>query len=234
MKHILLKYPTRQRPEKFMSNLNSYLNKASGKHKITVIISMDTDDALLNNEHVRQFLESKNTDNVIVSFFYGESRGKIHAINRDIPNSSWDILISTADDMEPVENNWDDIIVNDMFSFFPDLKGSLNYDTDPRLDHKGPEGYKTLITLPIIGRTLYNLFGYVYHPDYKSEWCDNEQTEVFESLGVLKHIKRRPIIHKWFENQDSLMARNMQIGSNYDKQMYMNRKSSGFPTITQK
>jgi hypothetical protein len=74
----------------------------------------------------------------------------------------------------------------------------------------------------------------VYHPDYKSEWFDNEQTEVFESLGVLKHIKRRPIIHKWFENQDSLMARNMQIGSNYDKQMYMNRKSSGFPIITQK
>ena len=130
--------------------------------------------------------------------------------------------------MEPVEDGWDDIIVQDMMREFPNQYGALNYNNDPRLEEKGAEGYKTLITLPVIGRKLYDKFGYIYHPDYKSEWCDNEQTEVFESLGVLRHINRRPIIHKWAENQDALMHRNMQVGWNHDRQTYARRKAANF------
>jgi hypothetical protein len=228
-KTILLKYPTRQRQLKFFENLINYLNKASGKHDIRVVVSMDTDDAEMNTDEVKEGLASLCEDFVFISYNYGPSLGKINAINRDVPDDHWDILIATADDMEPVEDDWDDIIVQDMTQEFPDLCGALNYNNDPRLEAKGAEGYKTLITLPVIGRKLYDKFGYIYHPDYKSEWCDNEQTEVFETLGVLRHINRRPIIHKWAENQDALMQRNMQIGWNHDRQTFINRKASGFP-----
>lgn len=227
-KTILLKYPTRQRQLKFFENLINYIDKASGKHDIRVIVSMDTDDAEMNIDEVREGLASLCENFVFVSYHYGPSLGKIHAINRDVPDDHWDILIATADDMEPVEDDWDDIIVQDIVREFPDLNGALNYNSDPRLEEKGAEGYKTLITLPVIGRKLYDKFGYIYHPDYKSEWCDNEQTEVFESLGVLRHINRRPIIHKWAENQDSLMHRNMQIGWNHDRQTYAKRKANSF------
>ena len=148
--HILLKYPTRNRPIKFMNNLNAYLDKASGKHKITIVVTMDIDDS------------------------------------------------------------------------------SMNFNNDPRLEAKGREGFKTLITLPVIGRKLYDRFGYIYHPAYKSEWCDNEQTEVFEELGVLRHIDRRPIVHRWAENQDALMQRNMQIGASVDREVYQHRKTINF------
>ena len=176
--HLLLKYPTRNRPIKFMQNLNAYLQKASGKHKITVVVTMDIDDSSMNNNPMRYFLTNKIGDNVDVSFSYGKSEGKISAINRMVPTTDWDIVVSTADDMEPVEDEWDDIIVQDMVREFPDLNGSLNYNNDPRLEAKGANGFETLITLPVIGRKLYDRFGYIYHPAYKSEWCDNEQTEV--------------------------------------------------------
>ena len=200
--HILLKYPTRNRPIKFMNNLNAYLDKASGKHKIK--------------------------GDIDVIFSYGNSEGKIAAINREVPTTDWDIIISTADDMEPVEQGWDEIIVQDMIHEFPDLNGALNFNNDPRLEAKGREGFKTLITLPVIGRKLYDRFGYIYHPAYKSEWCDNEQTEVFEELGVLRHIDRRPIVHRWAENQDALMQRNMQIGASVDREVYQHRKTINF------
>lgn len=225
---IVLKYPTRNRPLKFMNNLNSYLNKSSGKHKIIVVVSMDMDDSSMNNNPMRYYLTSKNRENLTVSFSYSNQRGKIAAINRDIPSEDWDILMSVADDMEPVEDGWDDIIATDMASYFPDLNGSLNYNNDPRLESKGMEGFKTLITLPVIGRKLYERFGYIYHPDYKSEWCDNEQTEVFEQLGVLRHIDRRPIVHKWAENQDELMRHNMHVGSSHDRDVYNQRKAKNF------
>lgn len=228
-KVILLKYPTRQRQLKFFENLINYLNKASGKHQIRVVVSMDTDDTQMNTQEVRDALDSLYEEDLIdIRYFYGESNGKIHAINRDIGSDNWDILVCAADDMEPVDDDWDDIIVQDMMREFPNLDGALNYNNDPRLEEKGSDGYKTLITLPVIGRKLYDRFGYVYHPDYKSEWCDNEQTEVFESLGVLRHINRRPIVHKWAENQDELMRRNMQIGWSVDRQTYARRKAEDF------
>lgn len=228
MQHIILKYPTRHRPIKFMNNLNAYLDKASGKHKITVVVTMDIDDSSMNNNPMRYYMTNKIKDDVNIVFSYGNSEGKIAAINREVPTTDWDIIMSTADDMEPVEQGWDDIIVQDMMREFPNLNGALNYNNDPRLEAKGAEGYKTLITLPVIGRKLYDRFGYIYHPAYKSEWCDNEQTEVFDKLGVLRHIDRRPIVHKWAENQDALMQRNMQIGYSVDRETYNTRKQAQF------
>ena len=236
-KKILLKYPTRQRPAKFMANLTNYISKSSGKHDILVLVTMDKDDVLMNNSLIQKFFAQSLTKRFPNKFSengfevrtsYGPSLGKINAINRDIPSESWDIVISTADDMEPVDDEWDDIIVRDMVREFPNLDGALNYNNDPRLEVKGPQGFHTLITLPVIGRKLYDRFGYIYHPDYKSEWCDNEQTEVFEALGVLRHIDRRPIVHKWAENQDALMQRNMEVGWSVDRETYYKRKAKSF------
>lgn len=227
-KHLLLNWPTRQRPSKFMKNLDEYLTLASAEHHITFVVSMDNDDLLCNNQHFRKFLDTSKSENVDVIYSYGESLGKVAAINRGVPTTPWDIVISTADDMEAAEQGWDDIIVQDMLREFPNLDGSLNYNNDPRLETKGPEGFKTLITLPVIGRKLYDRFGYIYHPAYKSEYCDDEQTEVFEKLGVLRHIDRRPIVHKWEENQDELMQRNIQVGQIVDKKTYETRKSLNF------
>jgi hypothetical protein len=231
--HILLKYPTRQRPQKFVTNFLGYMDRISEKHEITVVISMDSDDPLMNNDRIRGFLAKQNQRGTAkIMYHYGESKGKINAINRDIPlDVPWDVVVATADDMEPQENGWDDIIANDMLTEFPDTNGAINYNTDPRLETKidgRPEGWKGLITLPVIGRKLYDRFGYIYHPDYVSESCDDEQTLVFTKLGVLRHIDRRPIFHNFVPWHDELMVRNMRIGQTVDRQKFLERKAINF------
>lgn len=229
-KTLLIKYATRGRTSKFMKNFQQYVDKLSGKHKVIFVVTMDRDDVSMNNDAVKRWF-SKFTD-VDVRIFYGESKGKIHAINADIPTDEWSLLISTADDMEILQDGYDEYIMSDFSAAFLDnTMGALNYNVDPRLEEKGPEGYKTLITLPVIGRDLYDKFGTIYNPQYKSEYCDDEQTQVFEKLGVLRHINSRPIIHKWSENQDALMQRNMQVGFSHDRELFLKRKAEGFPEL---
>jgi hypothetical protein len=219
---MIVKYPTRSRPEKFKENLERYIGASTSE--IIFIINMDIDDASMNNQKMTEFLESKNSDRVKIRHFFGQSMGKINAINRNTPQESWDILVATADDMIP-SASWDETIIRD---FEGDFFKALNYNTDPRLKEQGKD-FRTLITLPVIGRKLYDHFGYIYHPDYRSEFCDNEQTLVFEKMGVLKHIDKRPITHKWAENQDDLMRKNIQDGFS-DRAVFEKRKAAGFPS----
>ena len=215
---IFLKYATRSRPQKFRDNLNRYIGLSSGN--LLIVISMDRDDLSMNNDEMRSFLDSKRDERINLKYFYGESAGKINAINRDITlDEDWNVLVATADDMIPMERGWNKIIEED---FGNNFFKAINYNTDPRV-----VPFTILITLPVIGRVLYEKMGYIYYPDYISEYCDNEQTKVFTSMGVLTHIDKRPIIHKWDENQDSLMARNIKIGA-LDREIFKKREVAGF------
>ena len=80
--HLILKYPTRHRPIKFMKNLDAYLKTTSGKHKITVVVTVDIDDSSMNNNPLRYFMTSKIKENLDITFSCGNSEGKISAINR--------------------------------------------------------------------------------------------------------------------------------------------------------
>lgn len=177
----------------------------------------------MNNQEIKDFLASKNSERINLQYFLGPSKGKINAINRNIPSQDWNILIATADDMVPFPS-WDKMITAD---FGTDLFRALNYNTDPRLEEQGRD-FKSLVTLPIIGKKLYDHFGYIYHPSYKSEYCDIEQTFVFDRMNILTHIDKRPIVHKWHENQDDLMRKNITEGYS-DRIVYEQRKTLGFP-----
>ena len=183
------------------------------------VISMDFDDLTMNNQSMTDYLGSKNSERIELVYFFGQSNGKIDAINRDIPLEGWDIIVATADDMEPFQD-WDKTMIE---NFKENFFKAINYNTDPRV-----KDFKTLITLPVIGKDLYKHFGYIYHKSYRSEFADNEQTMEFEKMGILEHVDRQPIIHKWHENQDALMGKNIYEGS-FDRAVFERRKSEGFP-----
>jgi hypothetical protein len=218
MAKILVNYPTRSRPAKFFKIMTEYVDLLSGKHQVTFLIKIDWDDASMNNVYIKQFLEKSGID--FVMDVLPDCKGKIDAINRNVSKHDFDIVICIADDMEVLEQNWDDRIVSDMG---PEFALCLNYDSDPRL-----QDFTSLVVLPIIGRRLYDRFGYVYHPDYVSEYCDNEQTEVFAKLGVLKHVPSKVFNHDWWSNQDALMQRNIGVGTSIDKITFSRRKEQGF------
>ena len=226
---ILIKFPTRSRPVKFFYVLDQYIKMAKDITKIAFLISMDEDDAEMNNTIVKEKLEIyKNFIKIV--YFYGNSKTKMQAINADMENvNGWDIVLLASDDMVPVENGYDEIIRQDMTAHFNDTDGVLWYNDG---------GQNNINTLCILGKKYYERFGYIYHPDYISLWCDNEFTDVSVNLNKVYRSDKVIIEHKhpaWQKTSyDALYAKNESYFG-IDQQTYTKRKELGFPkTISEK
>lgn len=200
---LLIKYPTRSRPEKFKEILQKYVSMLSGKHKIKFIISMDKNDETCNNENMHVFLETIKK-NINLEYIYGTSKNKIDACNRDIPNENWKICILISDDMTPIIKNYDEIIINDMQKYFSDYDGCLNYNVHTSAFEQKIEGRGSLMVLSIMGKKYYDRFNYIYNPIYVSLFCDDEQTRVARKLKKIVDINHRIISHDWSSINDDL------------------------------
>ena len=162
-KMILYKLATRSRPERFKQTLNSILNNSSS-YNFMVLVSIDDDDESMQ-------MVSKEIDHPNVVFISGVSYNKIHAINRDVEKASdyadWKILVNISDDMLITSKDFDKVVRSafeeslDIFLHLPD--GFTN---------------EKLPTMSIMGKNYYERFNFIYHPSYKSVWCDNEAMEV--------------------------------------------------------
>ena len=216
---LLIKFPTRNRRNKFLNVLKIYHNFLSKNYDVQFLITMDEDDLEMNNDLVREVLNQYK--NLI--YFYGNSKTKIEAINADIEKvTDWDILLLASDDMIPKTKNYDEIIVNKMIENFSDTDGVLWFNDGNRKD---------INTLSILGKKYYERFNYIYNPKYKSTWCDNEFTDVANLLGKQKYFDEIIIKHEhpdWgFGGRDNIHVQNFQNES-YDKEVYMKNKSTNF------
>jgi len=185
----------------------------------TFIVSMNQDDATMNNEVMQEFLNK--FDNL--AYFYGTHSSKIVACNADIVTDDWDIVILVSDDMIPVVKDFDKIITGLMEDRFPDTNGALHFND-------GCCGKDQTITFSILGYALYKHLGYIYHPDYKSFYCDNEFTDVVRALKVHHYDPRVIVEHKWggWGDPDQLYRLNHRKGVG-DQATYERRKKEGFP-----
>lgn len=217
---LLIKYPTRSRPELFKSILSEYITKLSGNYKVKFIVSMDTDDNTCNTESMRSFLDNvKYKTNL--EYYYGNSKNKIDACNRDMPSDGWKICILVSDDMTPRVYGYDRIIIENMNHYFPDFDGALNYNC-------GGHAYPHVMVLSVIGNPYYKRFNYIYHPDYTSLFCDEEQTVVARSLNKIVDIDNRIITHDWNNIKDDLRKHTEKYYQT-DKVIFELRKQKGFP-----
>lgn len=221
MRKILVKYPSRQRPTQFLRTLKGYISKANDNRRIEYLISIDEDDESMSNE----ILDAAFLNDAFITIHKGNGVSKIEACNRDILRASpdWDVLLLVSDDMECIAQGWDDRIISDMERNFPDSDGCLWY-------HDGAQ--QTICTLSCIGRNYYDRFGYIYHPSYKSFFCDNEFTEIAMSDNKMKLIPRMIIKHQhpsWDGNMkdDDLYQKNNKFWAE-DEANYHKRKANGF------
>jgi hypothetical protein len=217
---LLIKFPTRNRKTKFLTTLRKYYNFLSKKNDVTFLITIDEDDLEMNNDFVKEILNTY--DNLI--YFYGDSKTKIEAVNKDLDKiKDWDIVLLASDDMIPVAKGYDDIIINEMKTNFPDTDGVLWFND-------GYQGNK-LNTLSILGKKYFERFGYIYYPEYKSVWCDNEFMSVANILGKQKYFDNIIIKHEhpdWgFGNRDQIHNINFKNESS-DKLVFNKRKSTNF------
>lgn len=219
---ILIKFPTRGRPQKFFDVLNKYIKMADNPSRIAFLISADEDDASMNNSDVRNALDVYSK-NIKLAYFFGNSKTKIEAVNADMEKvMGWNILVLASDDMIPLVQGYDNIIRNDMNEYFRDMDGVLWYNDG---------GQNNINTLCILGKKYYDRFGYIYHPDYVSLWCDNEFTDVSVQLKkvyksdktIIEHA--HPVYQK--TEYDALYVRNESY-FNIDKETYIKRKEKNF------
>lgn len=223
-KRIVFKYPTRGRPEIFKKLIEKYIEYSSGIHEYRFVISIDIDDKTMNNEEMISYIE-KLRERVVLEYYIEPSKNKVDALNRNIRAARGDVLVLVSDDMVPIEKNYDDIIIKDFEKYYPDYDGMLNYNDGLRKD------WPKLCTLTVYGWKYYSRFNYIYNPEYKSVFCDNEQTDVGRLLNKITDIDRVIIRHEWtnVEFQDELRRKNEQ--SEYyqmDKSVYERRKRTNF------
>jgi hypothetical protein len=130
---ICFKYATRKRPDQFKSTLETYLSLLSRKHDYHFVISMDSDDESMNTEDIKTYLNAVRRK-IQLEYYYGVSKNKIDAINRDMVAPTFDILVLISDDMIPQVKDYDDIIVQNFKKSFPDYNGMLNFNDGYRND----------------------------------------------------------------------------------------------------
>lgn len=179
---ILIKYPSRGRPERFFQGLDSIMDNVADTENFHVSATLDIDDETMNNKDVVERINKYQN----VSIQWGLSDSKIHAVNRDLPE--WgDIIVVQSDDMRFTFWGFDEIIRNEF----------QDGDLDRLLHLPDFDAKHALATMYIAGREYYNRFGYIYHPSYKSVWADNEAQDVAKQLdkyvyvdcpGVIEHL----------------------------------------------
>jgi hypothetical protein len=218
---LLIKFPTRGRKDKFFSTLDKYHEYCKNMDDTDFLISLDEDDNDMNTNQVLDRLSKYKNTKVIV----GSSKSKIDAVNRDLNNykEHWDIVLLASDDMVPQIKGYDDIIRHNMMFNYPDTDGILFFND-------GFQGNK-LNTLCILGKKYYERFNYIYHPDYKSCWSDNEFMVVGNILKKQSYIDQVIIRHEhpdWgYGNPDHVHQNNVSDWQ-HDYDVYNKRLINNF------
>lgn len=215
---LLIKFPTRNRPEKFINSLNKYIDFLDDK-STQIVVSCDMDDITMQTQRIRN--QIAEYDNVEV--IYSNNKSKIEAVNSNLDLYDFDIVILASDDMIPEIKGFDQIIIEKMKRHYPDTDGVLWFND-------GYQGDK-LNTLCILGKKYYDRFNYIYNPNYLSVWCDNEFMEVANILKKQTYINEVIIRHEhpdWgFGNQDEIHRLNSK-NEMHDRILFQKRKEVNF------
>ena len=225
---ILLKCPTRSRPAQFLNVLNKYVSLANRPDLLGVCVSSDFDDTTMTPANIQHQIKNITFKTSWCEIYYGNSQTKIEAVNADISSVpwEWDILLLVSDDMVPLYKGYDDVIRNHMIAKFPDTDGIIWIND-------GTQG-SNLNTISVLGRKMYDSFGYIYHPAYKSLFCDTEFTDLCKGSLSSKciYLPHMLIRHEhpgtgFPEKEDALYARNQKYWR-IDMDTYISRKNYAY------
>lgn len=199
---ILFKYPCRGRVDSFFQSLDSLNDNIRDRDNYHISLTIDNDDEVLNTEWVKDRLKLYPN----VSIGWGLSGSKIAAINRDMPDYDWDLVICWSNDMMAEMYGFDDIIRQECYNI------NNNHGDDFLVHFPEPDSREFLNVLYSATRKYYDRFTYVYHPSYLSLWCDNESLCVAKLLGRYHYCggtmglysHRNPAYHHYNVQRDEL------------------------------
>lgn len=214
---ILVKFPTRERPQRFEAVLADWVNKADNLDGIHFLFSLDHDDPSVEENAL--IARHSGAPCTIVR---GYSQSKVHAINRDFEHApEWAQVLVLSDDMHCRHQGWDTEVRKnceanpDCLVWFPDQR------------------QRSMCTLPCMDRAYYDRYGWIYDPRFKSVFCDDLQTDLAKRDGRLVFVDLTIAHHLHPANvndlvPDALYRRNETTAIwNADERLY--RKLTPYP-----
>lgn len=214
MKHILFNFASRSRPDKFNRLVASIYDICT--QPFTILAKVDDDDPTRSQYDLSR-----------VTHAPGLSMSKVHAINRSIPPTGWDIIVDISDDFVLTRPGFDMLIrehcgPNDVVHF-PE-----KYAESEVVKGKN----ESIIIMAIMGNQYYNKFGYIFQPAYSSLFCDNELTRVAQREGAYKRIEEVIFYHAHPAAGYGKQDRQTMITEAFHKQdqrTFKKRLAGGFP-----
>jgi len=204
MKHILFNFASRSRPDKFNRLVASIYDICT--QPFTILAKVDDDDPTIDQYDLSR-----------VTHVPGLSLSKIHAINRGIPDTGWDIIVDISDDFVFTHPQFDVFIRKHCGP------GDVVHFPEKHVDR--------IIIMAVMGNEYYNRFGYIYNPVYKSLFCDDELTAVAQKAGAYKFVDENLFYHAHPANGYGKPDRQTMMTEAFwkeDQRTFNKRKEGGF------
>lgn len=219
MRPILVQFPSRGRPKRFDESLRSLYANSVDPGLLIINAVLDNDDPELG-EYTRLIREFKDSNpDAFILIHPGTSVSKIDAFNR-VPKFEWNVLVAFSDDMIMSVMGWDRLVMD----YMPE-------DLDWFLHFLERDSAERCSVMSVIGRRYFERTGYVYYPDYKSLWCDVEETEKARLLERYLFIPTSICIHLnaayGHMDRDEMFDR-QQADWDHDEAVYIERKETNF------
>lgn len=220
---LLVRMPTRARPAQAFEVLSKWRSMASEHVSIEVVI--DADDMSMNNSQILSRLSDLDCFVTV-----GHHKNKIDACNGGRLDD-WQVLVLASDDMMPVVQGYDFKILEAFEKHFPLFDGALCFPDGYNKEHV-KEGEPVTCTLPIIGRALYEDYGrVVYHPGYKSIFCDTDQTFLFTKMKRMVFVDEMIVEHRHYAAGKAQFDKLYQENDRHnvaDEKLFEERRKRGF------
>lgn len=217
---ISLLHAARGRPERGVATRAAWMRFASDPRRVEHIFAFAVDDTetgalLARYQHTTSAagLHRRVGGNAVANWnaAAAASRGKI--------------LVCIADDLEPCPA-WDDEIL-------------ARLDPDAPAVLAAPDGIRNsgeLLCHPILTRAYYERFGYVFHPDYRGVYCDNEFTDVARCEGAVIDAPEARVyrhLHPVAGHAGDAVHAAMNAPEAYEfgRDIYSRRAFQGFPAL---
>jgi len=170
-------HPSRNRPVEAWVTATNWAKKCDSGFEY--ILSLDISDKDLT-KYYALFTDFNKSWNINGKSLTNGNKSAIEAINNAAKIATGDLLVVISDDFDCPEH-WDTLLLQACKNY-----RSSRFSKDFCM--KTDDGLQpTLITMPIMDRIYYERYGYVYHPDYKHMFADQELTAVALMTG--KYIK---------------------------------------------
>lgn len=220
---LLIQFPTRERPGKFLSVARKYIAFLSDKENWIMNVSCDINDLTMNNPKMIDKVYDLAPEGKIALNF-NDNGNKHIACNSDIASFDFDICILASDDMIPKELGYDDIIRHYFGLYFKDFDGVVHFND-------GHQGEK-LNTCPIVGRKYFERFGYIYHESYIGLWADREFDEISRKLGKWQYINELLIRHEHYSIKEGVVRDELYLKNDsfelQDRRNFQTRQARNF------